>query len=173
MLSNEPALNLMSTRLLCAMFDNLDRHFQQEIICDLVAKIGSGGASSTLRSTSLTTLETLAFKNTEALSNYAIFTASVLDHIESMTLDEVRRVMNVLSRLAFSKEATSSAASGLRDDLHIVVRKQISASKNAVKRMGVVGVVAVVKNMLPSKVPRSDETSTSSTSTQKSNPSYR
>jgi hypothetical protein len=31
---------------------NLDRYFQQEIVCDLATKIGSGG-DSTLRSTAL------------------------------------------------------------------------------------------------------------------------
>ena len=146
MQSNEPALSLMATRLHCAMFLNLDRYYQQEIICDLVMKIGAGG-SSTLRPTALTTLETLAFKHTAALCPYSLFTASVLDHIETMSLEEVRRVMDILSRLAFSSHTTSS---GLRDDLHIVVRKQISSGKIALKRMGVVGAVAIVKNMSPS-----------------------
>ena len=94
-----------------------------------------------LRSTSLTTLETLTVKNTEMLCNFAVFAASVLDYTDQMTIDEVRRVMNILARLAFSSRSTSSA-SGLRDDLHIVVRKQIAGSTNRLKRMGVVGVVA-------------------------------
>ena len=77
MQSPEPSLNLMSTRLHCAMFLNLDRYFQQEIICDLVMKIGSGGASS-LRPTALATLGTLAAKHTAALCPYSAFTASVV-----------------------------------------------------------------------------------------------
>ena len=63
-----------------------------------------------------------------------------------MSLEEVRKVMDILSRLAFSNRATSS---GLSDDLHMVVRKQISSGKNKLKRMGVVGAVAIVKNLSP------------------------
>lgn len=171
MFCNEPALNLMSSRLHCAMFQNLDHHFKQDVIRSLISKIGSGGASSMLRSTSLTTLETLTVKNTEMLCNFAVFAASVLDYTDQMTIDEVRRVMNILARLAFSSRSTSSA-SGLRDDLHIVVRKQIAGSTNRLKRMGVVGVVAVVKNMLSLKgQTTSDETT--STSSHKSSPSFR
>ena len=67
-----------------------------------------------------------------------------------MSLEEVRKVMDILSRLAFSNRATSS---GLSDDLHMVVRKQISSGKNLFKRMGVVGAVAIVKNLSPATLP--------------------
>jgi Fanconi anemia group D2 protein len=111
------------------------------------------------------------------LSRYSLFAASVLDHIESMSLDEVRRVVDILSRLAFF-DKSSSAATGLRDDLHIVVRKQISSSKTFLKRMGVVGAVAVVKNLSPGPASKaSDQTSLTSTlastSTQKGSASFR
>ena len=175
MQGSEPALNLMSLRLICAMFINLDDYFQQEIVCDLIAKIGSGGGGgcSTLRSTSLSTLEVLSIKNTSALGRYSLLAASLLDHTESMSLDDVRRVVDILSRLAFSSQSMSS--SGLRDDLHIVVRKQISSSKTVVKRMGVVGAVAIVKNICPrSKTGVVEDHSTStSTSTQAQGSGFR
>ena len=177
MQSSEPALNLMSTRLLCAMFVNLDEYFQQEIVCDLIAKIGSGGGGggcSTLRSTSLSTLEVLSVKNTSALGRYSFLAASLLDHTESMSLDDVRRVVDILSRLAFSSQSMSSS-SGLRDDLHIVVRKQISSSKTVVKRMGVVGAVAIVKNICPRSRTEAagDQTASTSTSTQAQGSGFR
>jgi hypothetical protein len=54
------------------------------------------------------TLETLAFKNTELLCPYSLITASVLDYIQSMSLEEVRKVMDILARLAFSRNASAS-----------------------------------------------------------------
>lgn len=157
MQSGEPALSLMSNRLLCAMFHHLGRYFQQEIICDLVTKIGSGG-SSTLRATALSILETLAVKYTEALCNYALFTASVLDHTDTMNLEEVRKVMDILSKIAFASHTTTG---GLKDDLHIIVRKQISSGKLFLKRMGVVGAVAIVRNMSPKNQLSNESTSSS------------
>jgi hypothetical protein len=49
----------------------------QEIVCDLVSKIGSSGESSALRSTALATLETLSVNSAESLLPFAVFASSV------------------------------------------------------------------------------------------------
>ena len=58
--------------------------------------------------------------------------------------------MDILSILAYFSPAKGQ---GLRDDLHMVIRKQITAtSKNSsLKQIGVIGAVATVKNMCKSE----------------------
>lgn len=53
--------------------------------------------------------------------------------------------MDILSTLAYNSPHLGQV---LRDDLHMVIRKQITAnSKSTLKQIGVIGAVAVVKNM--------------------------
>lgn len=59
-------------------------------------------------------------------------------------LAEVRQIMDILSRLSYSRKDISGL---LRDNIHIVVKKQLSSCNINVKRMGIVGAVMVVKNM--------------------------
>ena len=145
--SMEPVLHGFSTVIFREMFLNFDRCCQQEIVADLVTKISSGSSDS-VKNTSIATLEYLATHHTDRITPYAIFTSSVLDYIDTLELGQVRRVMDVLSLLAYS---CPSQASVLRQDIHIVVRKQMSlgsgSSKAKLKRMGVIGAVVTVKNM--------------------------
>lgn len=56
--------------------------------------------------------------------------------------------MDIMSLLAYS---TPSQGSVLRDDIHIVIRKQMSfggsAKGKCLRQMGIIGAVATVKNM--------------------------
>ena len=124
-------------------FVALDRFCQQEVIADLVTQIGTNKQT---RDIGITTLASIAKNHCAQLSHYALFVAGVLDHVHSMSLSQVRQIMDILSLLAYN---APNAGHVLRDDLHMVIRKQISASgKNLIlKQMGVIGAVATVKNM--------------------------
>ena len=71
---------------------------------------------------------------------------STVDHVHTMSLCQVRKIMDILSALAYN---APNAGQGLRDDLQMVIRKQITSSgkKLSLKQMGVIGAVATVKNM--------------------------
>ena len=73
--------------------------------------------------TATATLESLAVLHTEKVAPFAIFTASLLDYLDTLELSQVRQVMDIMSLLAY---ACPSQASVLRDDIHIVLRKQMS-----------------------------------------------
>ena len=155
---SEPALVRFSTVLHREMFNHFDRYSQQEIIGDLVTDISSCGNSSensvggSIRTSALSTLKYLADHYSIQMSSYSHFVAHLLEYLDTMNLCQVRQVMDIISLLSY---ATPDKASTVRNDLHIMVRKQLttggsSASsyiKNKIKRMGVIGAVILVKNM--------------------------
>ena len=59
---------------------------------------------------------------------------------------QVRSIYDLLSYLAYYG-AESAETKCLRDNLHIVVKKQVVAVVPALRKMGVVGAVMAVKNM--------------------------
>ena len=154
--SSEPALLRFSTILQREMFNNFDRFSQQEIIGDLITNISSSGSSSencsSIRSSALLTLKYLADHFTNQMASYSHFVAFLLEYLETMNLRQIRQVMDIISLLSY---ATPHKASTLRNDIHIMVRKQLtkggsstsSSINNKVKRMGVIGAVILVKNM--------------------------
>ena len=163
---NEPALVRFSTILHCEMFLNFDRYSQQEIIGDLVTSISSCGNSGSfagcgdasqggggsVRSSALLTLKYLAQNHTTMMSTYSHFVAHILEYLDTMNLSQIRQVMDIISMLSY---AVSHKANTVRDDIHIMVRKQLtvggsstgSTLRNRIKRMGIIGAVILVKNM--------------------------
>ena len=142
MRSHERPLNDFGIAMLREAFLNLDRFCQQEVIADLVTKIGN----SSLRGCALAALESLARLHPDKLVNYSLFVAGVLDHTATMELSEVRQIMAVMSTLAYHAPNSPNV---LRDDLQMVTKKQLQSSgKNLhLKQMGVIGSVAMVRGM--------------------------
>ena len=163
---NEPALVRFSTILHREMFLNFDRYCQQEIVGDLVTTISSCGISgsftgisdlssgngASVRSSALSSLKYLAQNHTVMMSTYSHYVAHVLVYLDTMNLGQVRQVMDIISLLSY---AISNRANTVKDDLHIMVTKQLTVGggsnstsiKNRVKRMGIIGAVILVKNM--------------------------
>ena len=161
----EPVLARFSTILHREMFVNFGRFSQQEIISDLVTNISSCGYSATfpgsadnisgggsVRSSALSTLKYLSENYTSQMSNYSHFVAHILEYLDTMSLSQIRQVMDIISLLSY---AAPEKANTVRDDVHIMVRKQLTTGgtrgsgniKNKVKRMGIIGAVILVKNM--------------------------
>ena len=122
----------------------MSRYCRSEVVLDLVSQIGTNVQN---RNIGLKTLTLLAKNHTVPLSEHSFIVANILDHVDTMDLCQVRQIMNVLSTLAYNSANTD--AKGLRDNLQMVIRKQITSSgkKLSLKQMGVIGAVATVKNM--------------------------
>ena len=120
-----------STILQREMFNNFDRFSQQEIIGDLITNISSSGSSSencaSIRSSALLTLKYLADHFTNQMASYSHFVAFLLEYLETMNLRQIRQVMDIISLLSY---ATPHKASTLRNDIHIMVRKQLTKGGN-------------------------------------------
>merc|ERR1719318_2373084 len=101
-------------------------------------------------------LDELSEHHSELLAKYGLFVTAILDHMEGMELWQVRKVMNILARLAW-REGGEDAGGVMQDDLRIVVKKQIDSSHVVLKRMGVVGAVVSVRAMVVVHTGRGDE----------------
>lgn len=139
----EPSLNQYAVVMYREMFLNLDRFSKQDLIGDLVTKLSSGGVPS-LRRTSIRTLSHLTFDHTIQLVPFSMFVFSILDHVVTLDLGDVRPIMDILSFLAYSK---AEGESSLQDNLQIVISKQIASTNLKIRRMGITSAVMTVKNM--------------------------
>ena len=125
-------------------FVRLSRYCRSEVVLDLVSQIGTNVQN---RNIGLKTLTSLAKNHTVPLSEHSFIVANILDHVDTMDLCQVRQIMNVLSTLAYNSANTD--AKGLRDNLQMVIRKQITKSGKTLhyKQIGVIGAVTIVQNM--------------------------
>ena len=74
----------------------MDRFCRHEIVVDLVIQIGTNQQT---RNIGLTTLATLAKNHTTKLANFALYVANILDHVHTMSLSQVRQIMDILSTI--------------------------------------------------------------------------
>ena len=88
----------------------------------------------------------LAKSHTGLLAHFSYYISGFLDHVTALTLPQVRQIMDILSILAYNSPKVGQV---LRDDLQMVIRKQItSTGKNSsLKQIGVIAAVTTVKNM--------------------------
>ncbi|CAH1643222.1 unnamed protein product [Spodoptera littoralis] len=77
------------------------------------------------------------------LKSQSVQMLTLLDRLDTMSLDEVRGVMNVLCALAYSFRE-----SVIRDDLHMIIRKELGSSNPRVKVQGILAGVYAVRYLL-------------------------
>ena len=96
----------------------------------------------------------------------------ILDHLDDLNLNQVRILFHVFSTLAYSSvyasaekrvgqgeimqvltdldcllDAQRSGATSFADEVHIVIRKQLSNANEKYKRIGVVGALAMLRTL--------------------------
>ncbi|CAH2105065.1 unnamed protein product [Euphydryas editha] len=94
----------------------------------------------------LTILNNVAVKDISVLKPQSIQMLTLLDRMDNMTLSEIRAVMNLICGLAYSYEN-----SVIRDDIHMIVRKELGSSNPVVKIQGILAGVHAVKYLMASK----------------------
>ncbi|CAH0725783.1 unnamed protein product, partial [Brenthis ino] len=94
----------------------------------------------------LTILNNVAQQDIEILKSQSIQMLTLLDRMDDMTLSEVRAVMNLVCALAYSIEN-----SVIRDDIHMIVRKELGSSNPVVKIQGILAGIHAVKYLMGSK----------------------
>uniref|UniRef100_A0A8C9TTH6 FA complementation group D2 n=1 Tax=Scleropages formosus TaxID=113540 RepID=A0A8C9TTH6_SCLFO len=135
-------------------FSTFDSYCQQEVVSSLVTHICSGLGGEV--DAALELLCELVVQRPDEMALYAVFVKGILDYMENLTPQQIRRLFCVLSSLAFGKEQQGSH---IQDDMHIVIRKQLSSTVSKYKRIGIIGAVMVVGRMsscrkqhVPSKI---------------------
>ncbi|XP_075893389.1 Fanconi anemia group D2 protein isoform X2 [Nelusetta ayraudi] len=137
-------------------FTAFDSYCQQEVVGSLVTHVccGVGGEVDM----ALELLCGLVSEKPSEMALYAVFVKGTLDYMDSLTAQQIRRLFHLLSQLAFGQQ---QQASHIQDDMHIVIRKQLSSTVPKYKRIGIIGAVMIVGSMgaLRSKGKESEKTS--------------
>ncbi|KAI3370125.1 hypothetical protein L3Q82_024917 [Scortum barcoo] len=160
-------------------FTAFDSYCQQEVVGCLVTHVCSGVGGEV--DVALELLCGLVTEKPSEMALYAVFVKGILDYMDNLTPQQIRRLFHLLSRLAFGQQqqgshiqvhahrVTQSFHSTLfppflvilspahppplapffpaQDDLHIVIRKQLSSTVPKYKRIGIIGGVMIVGSM--------------------------
>uniref|UniRef100_A0A8C7V8H1 FA complementation group D2 n=1 Tax=Oncorhynchus mykiss TaxID=8022 RepID=A0A8C7V8H1_ONCMY len=137
-------------------FTAFDSYCQQEVVGSLVTHVCSGVGGEV--DVALELLCGLVTEKPSEMALYAVFVKGILDYMENLTPQQIRRLFHLLSGLAFGQQQQGTH---IQDDMHIVVRKQLSSTVPKYKRIGIIGAVMVVGSMgasspsnnLPSSLP--------------------
>lgn len=122
-------------------FTAFDSYCQQEVVGSLVTHVCSGVGGEV--DVALELLCGLVTERTSEMALYAVFVKGILDYMDNLTPQQIRRLFQLLSRLAFGQQQGTH----IQDDMHIVIRKQLSSTVPKYKRIGIIGAVMVVGSM--------------------------
>lgn len=88
-------------------------------------------------------LNNVASKNMSLLKPQSLQMLTLLDRMDDMSLAEIRAVMNLVCGLAYSYEN-----SVIRDDIHMIIRKELSSSSPTIKIQGILAGINAVKYLM-------------------------
>ncbi|CAH1266603.1 FANCD2 [Branchiostoma lanceolatum] len=140
--SPEPAVELFGCHVYQEAFRAFDMYCRQEVVGSLVTHIGSGVTSEV--DSALDVLCQLVRDMPSAMAPFSVFIKGVLDYLDNLTVAQIRKLFSMLGTLAFS--GTQDGAH-IQDDMHILIRKQLSNTTPKYKRMGVIGAIMVVRSL--------------------------
>ncbi|XP_067089997.1 Fanconi anemia group D2 protein [Osmerus mordax] len=123
-------------------FTAFDSYCKQEVVGSLVTHVCSGVGGEV--GVALELLCGLVEDHPSEMSLYAAFIKGVLDYMDNLSPQQIRRLFHLLSSLAVTQQ---HQATHIQDDMHIVLRKQLSSPVLKYKRMGIMGGVMVVGSM--------------------------
>lgn len=105
LLTSDPLVVSQGSIFYEEMFIHLDEFYQQEVVETLIQHICCGGGSSATpdcpATASLQVLQNLAENHWNSLVRFSAFAITLLEFLEYMSLQQVKRVMELLARLAF------------------------------------------------------------------------
>lgn len=132
---SEPLVVSFASHIYLLMFSELrDR---QTIIAEL---LHLGLCSKECLMNTLVILNNVAAKDMSLLKPQSLQMLTLLDQTDRMTLSEIKAVVNIVCGLAYSYEN-----SVIRDDMHMIIRKQLGTSRPKVKIHGILSGVHAIK----------------------------
>ncbi|XP_041834806.1 Fanconi anemia group D2 protein isoform X2 [Melanotaenia boesemani] len=123
-------------------FTAFDSYCHQEVVGSLVTHVCSGVGGEV--DVALELLCGLVTEKPLEMALYAVFVKGILDYMDNLTPQQIRRLFHLLSRLAFGQQQQGSH---IQDDMHIVIRKQLSSTVSKYKRIGIIGAVMIIGSM--------------------------
>ncbi|KAF6732982.1 Fanconi anemia group D2 protein [Oryzias melastigma] len=140
--SPDPGLVAFGGHMYRCSFTSFDSYCHQEVVGSLVTHVCSGAGGEV--DMALELLCGLVTEKPSEMSLYAVFVKGILDYMDNLTSQQIRKLFHLLSRLAFGQQQQGSH---IQDDMHIVIRKQLSSTVPKYKRIGIIGAVMVIGSM--------------------------
>ncbi|CAI2178598.1 17603_t:CDS:10 [Funneliformis geosporum] len=146
-------------RAACSLYHStfivFETYEQQEIVVSLVTHVGSG--SNTETDSALSVLSHLAEADLAKLSRFAIFVKGILDYLDNLSVDQIRILFDVLSKLVYEDANYEDGSSSLLSEFSIVIQKQLSNPSEKYKQIGVIGTLALVKTLGAKELSSNDD----------------
>ncbi|XP_054717600.1 Fanconi anemia group D2 protein-like [Uloborus diversus] len=136
----EPHVSLFGSSVYMKCFIWFDSFYKQEVIGNLIGHVCNKSESEI--NAALNTLLSLARNHTQKLVPFALFVRNLLDHLEKLTLNQIRKVHEMLSILAYQGGREGNI---LLDDMMIIIRKQLTHKSMKYRKMGVIGALMAAK----------------------------
>lgn len=140
--SHEPSLVPFGGHMYQHSFTAFDSYCQQEVVGSLVTHVCSGVGGEV--DMALELLCGLVTENPLEMALYAVFVKGILDYMDNLTPQQIRKLFYLLSTLAFGQQ---QQVAHIQDDMHIVIRKQLSSTVPKYKRIGIIGAVTIIGSM--------------------------
>ncbi|KAK9878904.1 hypothetical protein WA026_003731 [Henosepilachna vigintioctopunctata] len=142
--SEEPTVKLFSENLFMLLFahDYSEGIYRKEILDNLL--LLAGGNEKNFIHQVLNILLILIKKHQEIFKPHTVIMMRLLEKMDSYDLDAIKLVFEILCSLTCSTENDESMMS-MKDEVHMIIRKQLSSSKKHIKFRGVVGAVVMAK----------------------------
>ncbi|KAM5281086.1 Fanconi anemia group D2 protein [Ctenodactylus gundi] len=137
--SQDQSILLFGSLLYKYTFTFFDTFCHQEVVGALVTHVCSGNETEV--DAALDVLLNLVALNPSAMRLNAVFVKGILDYLDNMSPQQIRKLFYLLSTLAFSKQHEGS--SHIQDDLHLVIRKQLSSTIVKYKVIGIIGAITM------------------------------
>ncbi|CAL9703931.1 unnamed protein product [Knipowitschia caucasica] len=140
--SHDPSVLPFGGHMYRHSFSVFDSYCQQEVVGALVTHVCSGVGGEV--DMALELLCGLVSENPKEMSLYAVFVKGILDYMDNLRPQQIRKLFHLLSSLAFGQHQQGAH---IQDDMHIVIRKQLSSTVPKYKRIGIIGAVMVIGSM--------------------------
>ncbi|PHU09870.1 hypothetical protein BC332_21730 [Capsicum chinense] len=130
------------------MYTNLfkelvDSYSRQEVLGALITHVGSGISHEV--SSAMDVMVLLASKYSQELVPLSSHITGILDYLEAFSVENLHKVYETFSLLAFSAEVTAGPfGSPISNELLVIVRKQLSHPDLIYKKMGLIGTLKIV-----------------------------
>ncbi|MQM08393.1 hypothetical protein Taro_041249 [Colocasia esculenta] len=123
-----------------------DTHSRQEVLGALVSRIGSGVNFEV--SSALEAMLLLTSKYSHAFAPLSSHVNGILDYLEGFNNDNLQKVYEIFCHLAFCGHPdTASVGSFSKNELLMLVRKQVGNPDMRYRRMGIIGTLKIVSTL--------------------------
>jgi hypothetical protein len=130
-------------KLYVLIFSTSDTQNQQEVVLSLVANVCSGVSSDC--ESALSVFQSLLIHCHEKFCRFIDFVKHILDYLEKLSLDEIRKYFSILMVLMCK---SSDNEMSFHAEIQSLIRKQLYHSESRYQSIGVLGVVSLIQHVV-------------------------